>query len=167
MQDLDKNRSVGSLVDFVNVPYDFGENTIMAHLNTSYYHVHGKSFVYPDRANEIILTSVSGAWNEGAKIQVIPANVLTVSAFDLHWLNISDISANAEIQVNIYAGLAGSEVKIGGARAVRTSNFTTEGSLRVQVPQQPKGTRITCTLSDSIAGTTTCKVSFSGHYYAN
>lgn len=44
--------------------------------------------------------------------------------------------------------------------------FSAEGSKRIQIPQQPSGTRISCRVSDSTAGTITVGISFEGHYYA-
>jgi hypothetical protein len=167
MQNLDvlKNE-VGSLTDFVGLPYSFGDNSLLAHMNTSYYHVHGKPFVYPSLANEVTLTSGSGSWDDsGAKTEVIPADTLTDSAFDLHWINISQIGDVSQIQIDIYTGDAGSEVWIGGTRSARTTNQARNAPQRIQVPQLSSGTRISCRLSDSTSGTTTCNVSFEGHYY--
>jgi hypothetical protein len=157
----------GDLQDWVGVPYVFGENPIMAHLNTSYYHIHGQSFVYPDHADDVLLTAGAPAWDlTGAKIEVVPANTLSVSAFDLHWLNISNIDENATIQIDIFKGESGSEVQIGATRANRSTNQTRNGPNRIQVPQQVKNERISCRLSSSTVNATTCLVSFEGHYYA-
>jgi len=159
--------SLGILSGYVSVPYIFGSNTILDHLNTAYYHIHGASFVYPDHADSVLLTSGAGAWDiTGSIIEVIPASTLTTSAFDLHWINISAISANSEIQIDIFAGGVGSEVRIGATRSQRNTNQSREGANRIQIPQQPAGTRISCRLSDSTAGTVTINVSFEGHYYA-
>lgn len=157
----------GSLEGFVQVPYVFGMNTIMDHLNTSYYHVHGQSFVYPSLSDNITLTAGSGAWdNTGAIIEVIPADELSVSAFDLHWLEISGISAVGTIEIEIFKGLSGSEIKIGSTRANRTTSQARNGPKRIQIPQQEAGERISMRLSDSTAGGLTCDVSVEGHYYA-
>jgi hypothetical protein len=158
---------IGGFLDFVSVPYEFGKNTIMAHLNTAYYHVHGQSFVYPDHADDVLLTAGAPAWDlTGAKTEIIPANTLDVSAFDLHWLNISNISENATIQIDIFKGASGSEVQIGATRANRSTNQTRNGPNRIQIPQQVKNERISCRLSSSTVNATTCIVSFEGHYYA-
>jgi hypothetical protein len=158
---------VGNLTDRIRVPYTFGINSILAHLNTSYYHVHGQSFVYPDHADEVQIVSGVGAWNlTGAITEIIPAGALDVSAFDLHWINISDINDIAQIQIDIFSGEAGSEVRIGATRATRSTNQSRNGPARIQIPQQSAGTRISCRLSDSTAGSTDCFVSFEGHYYA-
>lgn len=158
---------IGFPTDFVGVPYQFGYNSIMAHLNTSYYHVHGTSFVYPDHADSIVLTSSAGAWTtSGSIVEIVPADTLVLSNFDLHWVNISAISANAELQIDIFGGGVGSETRIGATRSQRNTNQSREGANRIQVPQQASGTRISCRLSDSTSGTITCAVSFEGHFYA-
>lgn len=158
---------LGVAEGFVNVPYTFGMNTILDHLNTSYYHVHGQSFVYPDHADAVVLTSGAGTWDiTGAIVEVVPAGVLNVSAFDLHWMNIADISAVAEIQVDIFAGAPGEEIRIGATRSQRNTNQSRENANRIQIPQQVQGTRISCRLSDSTIGQITTSVSVEGHYYA-
>jgi len=159
--------NIGPLNGFVNVPYVFGANQIMDHLNTSYYHVHGQSFVYPDHDDSILLTAGAGAWNlTGAITEVIPASTLITSAFDLHWINLSAISGNGEIQVDIFKGAALSEVRIGATRSQRNTNQSRENANRIQIPQQVAGERISCRLSDSTGGVLTCAVSFEGHFYA-
>ena len=139
---------------------------MLAHANTLYYHIHGKPFVYPNHADEVLLTAGVGAWDlTGALTEIIPSGVLNESAFDLHWLNISSISANGTIQIDLYAGEIGEEILIPGAKATRTTVTNPEGARRIQIPQQAAGTRISARLSDSTAGSLTCLVSLAGHYY--
>jgi hypothetical protein len=159
-------RLIGSKSDFVHVPYVNGENTVLAYLKTGYYHIHGKSFSYPILANNVVLTSGEGAWNNTGNItQVIPVNALNESYFDLHWLNISAISGNCEALIEIFSGLAENEVKIGSTRTHRNAVQSQEGSNMIMIPQQSANTRISCRVSDSTQGTITCAVSFEGHYY--
>lgn len=156
----------GNVTDFVNVPYVFGENSILAHLNTNYYHVHGEAITYPDHADGVELTAGTGAWDEtGVITEVIPEDQLTEAAYDLHFIDIYEISANGEIQIDVYSGNSGEEVLVCSPITQRTSNFSREGPQRIQIPQQPSGTRISCKLLDSTVGALTCKVKFSGHYY--
>jgi hypothetical protein len=160
-------RVLGGLLDFVSVPYVFGKNSIMAHLNTGYYHIHGQSFVYPNHADDVLLTAGAPAWDlTGSKTEVIPANTLSVSVFDLHWINVSGISEVSEVQIDIFKGTAGNEVKIGSVRASRTTSQSRNGPAPVQIPQQVANERISCRLASSTVNATTCKVNFSGHYYA-
>ena len=164
----DANGSIrlGSLNGIVTVPFQAGQNSILDFLVTSYYHVHGQGFVYPDHANNVVLTSSAAAWSEtGGIVQVIPAGVLNLANFDLHWINISAISANAEIQIDIFKGSPGSEIRLYAAKTHRNAVQSMEGSKMIHIPQQLAGERISCRLTDSSAGPITCGVSFDGHYY--
>jgi len=158
---------IGKFGDFINVPYVMSSvyNTIMAYLQTGYYHVHGASFIYPDKAVPVTLTSAVASWAEtGNIIEVIPANAI-IKNFDLHWCSVSDISANLDGVVDIYAGLAGAEVKIGAIDVVRTVNQSRENAMPVQVPQQPANTRISCRFTDSTPSARTVRIKFYGHVY--
>ena len=162
--DIDK---IGDLTDYIAIPYVAGAitNTILAHLNTLYEHAHGEAFVYPSLADNVQLTSAATAWaSTGNKIEVIPVNTLA-KAFDIHFINISNISANSQFQIDIFSGLAGAEVKIGSTRGARTAVQSFNGEKRIQIPQQPANTRISARLSDSTAGTITASISFEGHFY--
>ena len=157
--------NIGSKIGTVGVPYVPHQSTVMEHLNTSYYHVHGASFIYPDKAVPVTLTSATASWAEtGAIIEVIPANAI-IKDFDLHWCSASDISASLYGIVDIFAGESGNEVKIGSVDVTRTSNFSQEGNKPVQIPQQPANTRISCRFSDSTTSAQSCKVKFYGHVY--
>ena len=161
---------VGNLDDFVTVPYDMGENSTLAHLNTNYQHVHGKAFVYPVLASDVTITSGTGAWGTGGTItEIIPDDGLENFAFDLHWINISAHSADGFYLIEIYAGDSGSEELVSSTRSWRDSTFfggeTAIGTKRIQIPQQEAGTRISAKLYDSSGGTATVQISFEGHYY--
>jgi hypothetical protein len=157
---------LGAFFDYVHVPYDPDDiTTIMGYLRTGYFHVHGASFIYPDKAAPVELTSAAGAWAiTGNKIEVIPANAITKN-FDLHWASISTISAELDGVIDIFAGPAPSEVQIGAVDVSRTTNFSREGAMPVQIPQQPANTRISCRFSDSTAQARTVRVKFYGHVY--
>lgn len=156
---------IGEKTDSVGIPFNFGDDSLMAYAVTGYYHVHGESFIYPYLANPTQLTSGSGAWNNtGALVEIVPANTL-VKAFDIHWISISNISAVLNGIVELYSGMAGSEVKIGAVDCFRTSNFIAEGNKPIMVRQQSKNTRISARFSDSTAGTATCQIKVYGHYY--
>lgn len=159
-------QNIGAKNDFVTVPYSFGDNSVMAFLTTGYYHIHGASFVYPDKANPVTLTAEAAAWGEGGSIiEVIPANAIT-KAFDLHWMKISAISATLYGIIDIYAGDIGSEVKIGSVPLSRTSTFSSETFAPVQIPQQPANTRISCKFSSNTVNANTVLVKFTGHVYS-
>lgn len=170
---LGKANEIGNFADYVHVPYASGnEESVMSFLKTAYYHVHGRSFCYPgNNAGSVTLTAGAGAWGSGGSIiEVVPANALNVSDFDLHWINLINGSADGEYFIEIYKGLAAAEVLIGATRGWRDSAFlggqTGTSSKRIQVPQQPKNERISCKLYTSGVGADTLDVSFEGHYYA-
>jgi len=159
---------VGKISDFIRVPFDSHAvtNTVMAYLKTGYYHVHGASFLYPDKANPVLLTSSAAAWSEtGTITEVIPANAITKD-FDLHWCSIWDVSEPLYGVVDIFAGPAEAPVKIGAVDIGRTANFSRESNLPVQIPQQPGNTRISCRFSDSTTSARTVRVKFYGHVYS-
>jgi len=156
---------IGKLTDFIIVPYIFGANSIMAHLNTNYYHIHGPSFLLPKYASPVTLTSAAGAWAvTGDKIEVIAANAI-IHPFDLHWCSISTISADLDGIIDIFAGNAEEEVLIGAVDVVRTTAQSRENAMPVQIPQQPANTRISCRFADSTTSARTVRVKFYGHVY--
>ena len=160
------SESIGIKEGVSTVPFEIGENTIFELLNTSYYHVHGASFIHPDKAVPVTLTSAVASWDEtGAITEVIPANTI-IKGFDLHWCSISDISAVLDGVIDIFAGPALSEVKIGSVDVVRTANFSRENAVPVQIPQQPANTRISCRFTDSTGSSRTVRVKFYGHVYS-
>jgi hypothetical protein len=162
------NDVIGNKEDFVQVPYlSDSYDSMMAFIKTAYYHVHGASFVYPDKANPITLTSSATPWSEtGDIIEVIPADTIT-KAFDLHWCSVSDISAALYGIVDIFAGAIGEEIKIGSINCSRTVNLSAEGEKRIQVPQQPANTRISARFSDSTSSSRTCAIKLLGHVYSS
>ncbi len=160
---------MGNKNDFVGVPYNEGDASIAGHLNTAYYHVHGKSFAYPEAADSVTVTSGNGVWTAGTITEVIPTDTLDEADFDLHWINIVNHSEDAEYYIEILAGGAGSETVIGATRSWRDSTFlggqTANTTKRIQVPQQPEDTRISCRIYSSNDGTASVDISFEGHYY--
>jgi len=156
---------IGEKTGHVAIPFTLGNNTIFDLLNTGYYHVHGEALTYPLLANPVLLTAAAGAWgNTGTIVEIIPAGV-TNRAFDLHWAQVSDISVAYYGIVELFKGAAGAEIKITDFPIFRTNNFISEGNMRIQIPQQIAGQRISARLSDSTAGQGTCRIKLLGHYY--
>ena len=149
----------------VSVPFTADTESILAYLQTRYYHVHGASFLYPDKAIPVSLTANAAAWNEiGTIYEVIPANTIT-KAFDLHWASITSISATLDGVIDIFKGASGSEVKIASVDVSRTSNHSREAAMPVQVPQQSANSRISCRFTSSTTNANTVSVKFYGHVY--
>jgi len=158
---------IGQLTSFIGVPYSPGANSILAHLNTGYYHIHGASFLYPDKADPVQLTSSAASWSQtGAISEIIPVNGI-VKAFDLHWCSICEISADLFGVIDIFAGAVGEEVKIGSVDVSRTTAQSRENAMPLQIPQQPANTRISARFSDSTSSARTVRIKLYGHVYSN
>jgi hypothetical protein len=156
---------IGQLTDYISVPFAPNVSTVIAYLQTGYYHVHGAAFIRPDKADPVLLTANAGAWDTGGAItEVIGAGAIT-KAFDLHWASIWDISANLYGVIDIYAGPALGETLIGSVDVGRTANFSRESAMPVQIPQQPANTRISCKFTSSTVNADTCRIKFYGHVY--
>ena len=159
--------NIGLRTDRVGVPYVAGEDTALAYLRTGYYHVHGESFLYPDKASPVTLTSAAGAWaGTGVVVEIIPAGALG-RPFDLHWCSISTISAELDGVIDFFSGPADDLVKICSVDVERSSNFSRESALPMQVPQLPAGTRISARFTDSTTSQRTVRVKIYGHFYGN
>lgn len=157
---------IGSESDYVHVPFTPDSSTVLAYLQTGYYHVHGASFIYPDKADPVTVQSSAASWSiTGTIVEIIPVNTIT-KAFDLHWASVSDISNTLYGIVDIFSGAPGAEVKIGSVDVSRTSNFSQEGQKPIQIPQQPANTRISCRFSDSTTSAQTIKIKLYGHVYS-
>lgn len=163
-RDVIGNKQDKSFGDYVSHP------SVIGHLKAGYYHVHDSAKLYPTGdathgADPITLTSGSGeAWLHGAKAQIIAADAIA-TAFDIHWVLISEISAVDDYELRLYAGAAESETLIATIGFARSSNFSQEGSQPIQIPPQPAGTRISASLACGDGDGATCKVKLYSHSY--
>lgn len=158
--------NIGLKSDLVEVPFVADSESVLAYLQTGYYHVHGATFVYPDKANPVQLTSAIASWADtGNKIEIIPINTI-IKNFDLHWCSVSEISADLWGIIDFFRGGIGEEIKIGSVDVSRTSNFSREGAIPVQVPQQIANTRISARFSDSTTSARTVRIKLYGHVYS-
>lgn len=159
---------VGNKNDFVTIPYSFGVNSLVAHANTIYQHVHGQSWVYPKFSNGVMLTTAGSAYTDpGLPTEIIPANTLT-SPFDIHFAFLYNLSSGGEFVVELYSGAPGEEILIeDGLFAYRdTSGRVQLGNQRSQIPQQIANTRISAKAYFSGNSVQTVQVRLKGHYYA-
>ena len=157
---------IGSLTDWVGVPYVFGSNSVIAHLNTSYYHVHGANFILPDDAPVTLTSGASGVL--GAVTEIIGVGDIKHD-FDLHWTSVSDISTTLQGMLYFYkrSDDAHPWVLIGPAcDVVRTTAQSREIQSPAQVPQQIEGDAIGMAFKADASGATV-KVKLYGHVYAS
>ncbi len=141
-----------------------GGDSLYALSHTLEEHAHKEQRVYPELANPITLTKAAGAWAAyPAPIEIVPASTITES-FDVHFVTISNISANGNYNLNLYSGGGGSEVFIGAVTFTRTANKD-QAALVIQTPIIPPNTRISGALSSSNAAADTADVKIEYHTY--
>ena len=86
-------------------------------------------------------------------------------AFDIHFVKISNISANGYYELIIYAGEVGEEVEIGRIGFWRGSPQLRQDDNPIQVPPQNYGTRISVALASGPGASETCDVKLYYHEY--
>lgn len=108
--------------------------SIVGHLKASYFHAHGRSFTIPDN-EPIMLTPGVGAYVYGATMEI---GTLATSAFDVHWVQVSDIGDNGYYNIQL-CNIDGTNV-YGKTSCLRTNNFVQEGNVPIQIPPLAAGT---------------------------
>jgi hypothetical protein len=128
-------------------------------------HVHKGSKVYPTLAAPTPLAKAAGAWAAfPTPTQIIPASTISLP-FDIHWVNISSISANGDFELKLYKGAALSEVEIAHIAFSRTAVQSQEGAQPIQMPIQVADERISAAISSSNAAADTVAVKLYYHEY--
>jgi hypothetical protein len=126
-------------------------------------HAHSPQKIYPPSANAIVLTAAASAWTHGTKVEIIPAGAISED-IDIHWANITSLSANGEYEVIVYKGAVASEVEIGRVPAERTSVQSQEGN-QPMLTRLLKGERVSASVATSTGNADTCKIKLSYHEY--
>lgn len=130
-----------------------------------YYHIHSPAQLYPVLADPITVTASTNAWTDyGSWVEIIPANTIT-SAFDIHWVDIFDISANWNYVLQLGKWAIGSEEVIGTIWFWRNAVQSQEWQSPIQVSPVPANTRIVARLSSSNSAADTCDVKVYYHTY--
>ena len=141
-------------------------NSMASHSHIFNEHFHSPVFIKPNLAGSITLTSDAGTWAamNATKTEIIPAGGVT-SIFDIHFMDISDISANGEYQIELYKGGIGAEISIGNFGTGRNAVQSQEGARPIITEMLPANTRISAALSSSNAGANTLMIKLEGHMY--
>ena len=145
------------------------DSSILAYLKAGYYHAHGDTIKFPlISSGELFktITSSATALTHGAKVELIPADAIA-TAFDIHWIEITAMSAQAEYEITVWAGADTEEEALTSVVVASSANFSREGSKAIMIPQQPANTRISISIAKSSAGTGTMRVALEGHTYGN
>lgn len=140
-----------------------GSNTVNGRTKLLKDHIHGAAKVYPTLAAGVQLTCGSTNYGEGAYYEIVPANTIA-SEFDIHWLNIENMSDNDVYEIAIGVGTSGNETEIGRIRATRTANQVKQDSIMFMTELQSANVRVAGKMACS--GTAqTATVSIGYHVY--
>lgn len=125
---------------------EFGDS-LYAHAYTVNAHIHTAQKVYPSLADSIQINTHANAWMLGNLTEIIPANVVAFP-FDIHWIAISDISANGEYELVLYAGTT----EIGRAVFTRTDKKDVNDGMPFLCVVLPANTQIQARLASDSGG---------------
>jgi len=129
-------------------------------------HVHSTIFTFPNLADSTVLTKPAGGWagGYGVIVEIIPANSVNAE-FDLHYMSVSNISANGQFQIQLYSGAGGAEVAEGNGFAIsRTAVQSQEGTRPIMTRLFPANTRISAAIVGN-GGAMTVSMKLEGHKY--
>jgi hypothetical protein len=112
-------------------------------------HFHTPQQVYPNLATAVSVVSTNGAgsWTPGADTEVIPIDTIT-SIYDLHFVSIATIGANASFQLDFYQGANGAGTHIGSVTFARQDNFQRSFFLPITCPRLAANRRVYAKLAD-------------------
>lgn len=111
---------------------------------------HSVSKVYPTLAGGVTLTA-GAAWTLGALVEIVPASTIT-SDFDIHAIDIEDISANDTYELVIYYGAGDTEA--GRIRFVRNAVQSATLNIPIHMPVIPANSRVRAAVACSTGGFT-------------
>lgn len=143
---------------------DYSIDTMYGLLQAINLHNHGICYVYPNRADGIVVTGGATAWLQGAMTQIIPAYTIT-NHFDIHWVSAYNASATDSYQLDLYRGSTGQEVSIASIPIVRDTNVSTIAPIKVMTPIIEPNTKISAKLSSKSGGNDTLTVKLQYHIY--
>lgn len=138
--------------------------SVLSYCNATYKHIHNPGYCLPADGTVTTVTSSATAGVFGDFVDVVGANVIEV-AFDIHWLTITDTSANGVYVIELHRldGAGASVELLCQVPTSRTDNFTRVGEAFTQIPVQPPNSRIGARVLKSTSGAGS--VSFIAHYH--
>lgn len=130
-------------------------------------HIHGPCEVYPKNngvapfeAGTNVVAGGAAAGQFGVAAIVLPA-AATTYPFDIHWINIEVLPANAVYEMVLFAGV----VEIGRVRFTRVNNNEAVNGVPFMMSVQPAGTAITAQCANSTGSVANVVVSIYYHQY--
>lgn len=125
-------------------------------------HFHKEAKVYPTLAAGVTLTAAASSWVLGTTVEVIPASTIT-DDFDIHYVQIEDISANGTYEIVLYSGAGDTEV--GRVRIVRSAVQSEVLAIPIMTPIIAKNSRIRAAVASSGGASETVDISLFYHTY--
>jgi hypothetical protein len=142
--------------------------TVLGYSNATYKHIHNPSYVFPSDCTLKSAVSDAVANTFGDFVELVPENGID-RAFDIHWANVQDISADGTYIVELHevsnADLQISEKYLGAFSVSRTGAFTRSFSKYTQIPVVEANKRIGVRAKKSGAGAGNVVFNVSYHDY--
>jgi hypothetical protein len=158
-----KDDKLGNDTDFWN-----GHRTVLGYSNAAYKHIHNPSYVYPDDCTLKSAVSSATANTFGDFVELVGEGDID-TAFDIHWANIQNISANGTYIVEFHEvsndDLQVSEKYLGGFSISRQDNFTRSFQVYTQVPVIGANKRVGARVKKGDAGAGTVSFNIEYHDY--
>ncbi len=126
-------------------------------------HFHSPSKVYPTLADGVTVTAQNTDWGvAGALVEIVPANAITTD-FDIHYVNIEDVSASRVYELILYQGA--SDVEVGRIRFTKSAGLDPVLDRRIQTGVIPANARIRARLTSGGAVADTVDITLQYHAY--
>jgi hypothetical protein len=144
---------------------DESGNSLYSHSYMFEKHIHNDSFIRPYLGSSVLIQKASGTWAAfPTPTQIIAAGDI-IEPFDLHFLNISNISANGEYQIGLFYGPALSETLVNVYGTAKNAIQSQEGSRVILTRLFPANTRISVALTGDPVAQETLRLFVEGHTY--
>ena len=155
-----------SMRDVIGNKSDTHDGTsIRAVVHTLDEHAHKAAQAIPTGAAGVVVTcGDSNAWDLGNFAVLIATNAIDED-FDIHFIVMEAMSANATYEVVLYSGADGSEVEIGRVRVVRITNQVRSEDLPFQCQLQAANAQIKAKVMSSTGALDTVTMSLYYHTY--
>lgn len=128
-------------------------------------HTHKVAKTIPSGAAGVVVTAGdSEAWDLGSFAVMAATNAIDED-FDIHFIVVEVMSANATYEIVLYAGADGAEVEIGRVRVVRVTNQVRSSHLAIQTPIIPANTQIKAKVMSSTGSTDAVTLTLFYHEY--
>lgn len=143
----------------------YAGDSLYSYIDMFYNHFHAAQFVYPKKADAVLVAGGSTAWGLGNFVEIVPANAIT-NQYDVHWVSYSEASVTDEYYFEFYKGSTGQEVLIFEDCTVRDTAVSGSEDSRVQHIPLPANTRLSVKMASKSGGGDSIRIKIKGHSYS-